>query len=367
MEAATSPSSSPYRGSQAQAYSAVRMQVATSIPTSLRKTPVDHSHSHSCDLTFEFTLRKNLAWLLTMHRLWAFFTLLVATASAASKHHGYGHSHGHGHGPELQHSSVYEASNHVGSADESTARCLGLTENESCNEADGSRLDQAFHGENSPQINVLDNDPTAGQRNAYGGANNMQRPEQSTASSNQITDNDRPSTLSRNTLPTADRLVTTKLTPSQFPSDSTLDAYSVTNFFPYSPSRFDRPTAQSLPESRDLEYRADDPPSPYATLQRRAEESTPHHNMLARRVNITFPSSASATAKQSYNATLPTLAPTRQSKNITSQTLQQPQNTDNAGPSPGAPFQQHPSAASGNQVVVWGMAGAALIAAGFCL
>ncbi|KAM3421888.1 hypothetical protein BST61_g2265 [Cercospora zeina] len=300
-------------------------------------------------------ISNNLAWLLTMHRLWALFTLLVVIADAASKRHGHGPSHGHchGHGHESQHLSVYEARNHVGSADEYTTSCLGLTENGSCIVADGSR---ASYCENSAQTDVLDHKPVSEQRNAYGAADKIQHPERSTASSNHIADDDRPSTLSRSPLPIANRIVETEPTPSQFPSEPTFDAYSVTNFFPYSPSGSDRPTAQSLPASRNLEYRADKLPSPYATLQQRAEDPTPYHNVLPRSVNVTLPSSTSTTVQQSSHATLPTLAPTETSKNRTSpasKTLksQEPQNTDDATPSHGAPFQQDPNAASEKRVV----------------
>lgn len=312
-----------------------------------------------------------------MHTLFTTFALLIATTSAVSKRHGYGHSHGHGHGHELRHLSAYETSRHVDSVEEATARCLGLENDEGCDGANELRQDRASYGENSAKPALLDTKTIPGQSDAYGSSD-----ERTAILSDVVPEIERTETESRSTLSAADKVVTTTPTPSKLPSELTLDAYSVTNFFPYSPSGFRNPSPQSLPESRNLGYRgnelpspyatlqhrANDIPSPYATLHQRAEEPTPYHNMLPRSANVTLPSPSTST-QQSSNATTPALAPTQQNKNGTASasrtsTLQDPQNTNEAAPTHGDLFQK-PNAASGMRAVGWGIAGAALIAAGF--
>lgn len=330
-----------------------------------------------------------------MHTLFTIFALLIATTSAVSKRHGYGHSHGHGHGHELRHLSAYETNRHVDSVEEATARCLGLQSNEDCDEANGqhdchaypymggslttatdSRLDRESYGETSAKTAPLDIKAVPGHPDAYG------RPDERTAVSDVNPEIARIDTEFRSPLSTADKFVTTKPTPSKSPSEPTLDAYSVTNFFPYSPSGFRSPSPHSLPELRDLEYRANELPSPYGTLQhrandipslyatlhQRAEKPTPYHNMLPRSANVTLPSPSTPT-QQNSNATTPALAPTQQNKNGTASasrtsTSQDSQNTGEAAPTHGDLFQK-PNAAPGMKGVGWGIAGAALIAAGF--
>ncbi|CAK1359334.1 unnamed protein product [Cercospora beticola] len=296
--------------------------------------------------------------------------------SELSKRHGYGHSHGHGHGHELRQLSAYETSRHVDSVEEATARCLGSENDKGCDEGNELRLDRASYGENSAKTAPLDIKTIPGRPDAYG------RPDERTAiPSDAVPEIERTYTESGSPLSAADKAVTTKPTPSKFPSEPTLDAYSVTNFFPYSPSGFKSPSPQSPPESRNLEYRANELPSPYATLQhrandipspyatlhQRAEEPTPYR-MLPRSANGTLPSPSTPT-QQNSNATTPALAPTQQNKNGTASasrtsTLQDPQNTDEAAPTHGDLFQK-PNAASGMRAAGWGIAGTALIAAGF--
>ncbi|PPJ54534.1 hypothetical protein CBER1_02516 [Cercospora berteroae] len=330
-----------------------------------------------------------------MHTLFTIFALLIATTSAVSKRHVYGHSHGHGHGHELRHLSAYGTSRHVDSVEETTARCLQLENDEGCDEANGQhnppacsywdahlktttelRLSRASYDETPAKTAPHDIKAIPEQPDAYG------RPgERTVVPSDADREIERTNTESRNQLSTADKIVTTKPTPAKSPSEPTLDAYSVTNFFPYSPSGFKSPSPQPLPESRNLEYRANELPSPYATLQhrandipspcatlhQRAEEPTPYH-MLPRSANGTLPSPSTPT-QQNSNATTPTVAPTQQYKNGTvsasrTSTLQDPQNTDEAAPTHGDLFQK-PNAASGIRGAGWGIAAAALVAAAF--